>query len=66
MSDAGAAFDPLVAALKDQEPRVRAAAATALGHHDDHRASAVLLPLLTGDRVPMVRQAAAYALGHIE
>ena len=66
VSDAGAAFDPLVAALKDQEPRVRAAAATALGHHDDHRASAVLLPLLTGDRVPMVRQAAAYALGHIE
>lgn len=66
VSDSRAAFDPLVAALKDQEPAVRASAATALGHLDDHRASAVLLPLLTGDRVPMVRQAAAYALGHIE
>jgi hypothetical protein len=66
MSDSRAAYDPLVAALRDQEPGVRAAAATALGHLDDHRASAVLLPLLTGDRVPMVRQAAAYALGHLE
>ena len=66
VSDSRAAFDPLVAALKDQEPGVRAAAATALGRLDDHRASAALLPLLTGDRVAMVRRAAAYALGHIE
>jgi len=66
MSDSRAAFDPLVAALRDQEPGVRAAAASALGHLDDHRASAVLLPLLTNDRVPMVRRAAAYALGHLE
>ena len=66
MTDAQEAYDPLAAALRDPEPGVRAAAATALGHLDDHRASAVLLPLLTGDRVAMVRQAAAYALGHLE
>lgn len=66
LTDAPAAYDPLVGALRDPEAEVRATAAIGLGRLEDHRASAVLVPLLSGDRSPAVRRAAAVALGMLE
>lgn len=66
LSEDPAGYDPLVSALSDTAATVRAASATALGRLGDHRATAVLVPLLSRDRAPAVRRAVAYALGSLD
>jgi HEAT repeat protein len=59
------AFDPLVSALHDPDPRLREEAARSLGVLGDLRAVPELLAALQTDLDPETRMAAAYALGHL-
>ncbi|MGH7717746.1 MAG: HEAT repeat domain-containing protein, partial [Gemmatimonadaceae bacterium] len=59
------ALQPLIAALGDAAPGVRAMAAWALGEIEDPAAIPALTNLLRDDRDPDVRKAAAWALGEI-
>ena len=56
----------LVRVTGDGEPRVRRAAARALGRIEDSAAIPTLAQLLARDTDPGVRRAAAWALGKIE
>jgi len=57
------ALPPLVRALSDDDPSVRASAATALGATWNQGALAALAAALLSDQEPHVREAAARALG---
>lgn len=63
--DAGKALPPLLSALSDKDPRIRAAAAEALGEVGDPSAIEPLGKALTGDDDSDVREAAAEALGEL-
>ena len=52
--------------MRDREPRVRRAAARALGRLEDAAAVPALATLLASDPDATVRRAAAWALGKIE
>jgi HEAT repeats len=62
----GAALPDLVEALRDPEPRVRLAAAWALGEIESPDAIPPLVEALARDEEAQVREAAAWALGEIE
>jgi len=63
-ADSADSVGPLIFALKDREPEVRAAAAQALGKFQSRLAVGPLLPLVR-DSSPEVRAAAAETLGRI-
>ncbi|MFN0182011.1 MAG: HEAT repeat domain-containing protein [Gemmatimonadales bacterium] len=63
--DTGAVVPALIAALKDQSPEVRRAAAQSLGNLEDRRATNGLIGLLD-DEDTHVRMAAVEALGQLE
>jgi len=63
--DAAKALPPLLSALSDKDPRIRAAAAEALGEVGDPSAIEPLGKALTGDDDSDVREAAAEALGEL-
>ena len=56
----------LLTALADEEPEIRAEAASALGQIESADATTVLTQVLEGDAVASVREQAAWALGMIE
>ena len=62
----GAALTGLIAALEDPEPKVRIAAAWALGEIESPDAIPPLAEALARDEEAQVREAAAWALGEIE
>ena len=64
-TEPAAATDPLIRALRDAAPAVRANSAWALGRIEDGRALRPLVALFTDD-APMVREAAIAAAGHME